>query len=97
MHAVIFIDVHTLLCSNLFALFDTPNIVTPDTTLSGPSFAGQLLGAPPRSMLTKTSRVTARLQEAKIKLSVKVRERKGLQTFGNNPQLLLCWSCTMPT
>lgn len=40
MHAAVFIDVHTLLCSNLFALFDTPNIVTPDTTLSGPSFAG---------------------------------------------------------
>lgn len=31
-HAAIFIDVHTLLCSNLFALSDTPNIVTPDTT-----------------------------------------------------------------
>lgn len=38
MHAAIFIDIHTLLCSNLFALSDTPNIVTPDTTLIGPGF-----------------------------------------------------------
>lgn len=32
MNMVIFSDIHTLLCSNLFALSDTPNIVTPQTT-----------------------------------------------------------------
>lgn len=47
MRAARFIGIHTLLCSNLFALSDTPNIVTPDTTLSGPGFAGQLLSVPP--------------------------------------------------
>lgn len=58
MHAAKFINIHTLLCSNLFALSDTPNIMTPDTTLTGPSFADWLLHVPPSCTLTKKSHVT---------------------------------------
>lgn len=72
-------DLHTLLCSNLVALTDTQNIVTPDTTLKAP-YWDWLHCAPPRRAFTKTSRWTTRL-EAKVKLSIKGGERKGRQTL----------------
>lgn len=53
-HVVIVNDIHTLLCSNLFALSDSPNIVTPDTTHRAP-YCDQLLYLPPRRALTKKS------------------------------------------
>lgn len=82
MHAAIFIDIHTLLCSNLFALSDTPNIVTPDTTLIGPGlvfFAGQLLSAPPRSTVTKKSHVTTRLWRQRSSFQSKEEKEKAVR------------------
>lgn len=86
MHAAIFIDIHTLLCSNLFALSDTPNIVTPDTTLIGPGFfffCGPVAQCATQKHGDKEEPCHNAALEAKVKLSIKGRERKGRQTFGN--------------
>lgn len=72
-HVAIFIDVHTLRRSNLFALSDTPNIVTRDTT---PRPLSRGPAAPRATQEARSQR--RRHEEAKVKLSVKGSERKSL-------------------
>lgn len=79
---VIFIDIHTLLCSNLFALSPTPNIVTPDTTLR-PHIVARCSARHPEANIHNEEPFHNTAQEAKVKLSIKGSERKGRQTFGN--------------
>lgn len=82
MHAAIFINIHTLHYSNLFALPDTPNIMTPDTKLISPSFCGPVAPCATQKRHKEEPCHNVAL-EAKVKLSIKGRERKGRQTFGN--------------
>lgn len=77
--------IHTLLCSNLFALPDTPNIVTTGPTPIGPcSLAGPVARRATQKRFVKAEPCRNVAVEAEVKLSIRAGERKkGCQPFGN--------------